>query len=119
MDFDAFADSDYVRDWGPRLWDLVEAMVAMPDAQTPWQDARQRCRDRLGWKCGMCGQENGSRHVHHILPRRWSGGWKHSRMHSQMNLCVLCKSCHRRLEGAEHSRGNHLAMMLWLLRRKG
>jgi len=54
---------------------------------TQWRKLRERILRRDSYCCQQCGQDNGSLHIDHIVPRRL-GGSDH-----ESNLQTLCQKC--------------------------
>jgi len=65
-----------------------------------WEVQRNRARQRDGFRCQLCGAEEGERlhHVHHKTPFRTFTSFIQANMLE--NLVTLCPECHRRVETA-------------------
>ena len=72
-----------------------------------WQAQRRRVRARDGYRCTQCGRPEaaGQQHdVHHLVPFRTFGYMPGLNQHYEEanqldNLVLVCRTCHRRLEG--------------------
>jgi len=72
-----------------------------------WQAQRRRVRARDGYRCTQCGRPEapGQQHdVHHLVPFRTFGYMPGVNQHYEeanqlSNLVLLCRTCHRRVEG--------------------
>jgi len=56
-----------------------------------WPEIRQKVLKRDGYRCKICGSTH-HLHVHHLIP------WKISRSNEDLNLVVLCRKCHPKVE---------------------
>lgn len=72
-----------------------------------WQAKRRQVRARDGYRCTQCGRPEapGQQHdVHHLVPFRTFGYMPGLNQHYEeanqlSNLVLVCRNCHRRLEG--------------------
>jgi DEAD/DEAH box helicase domain-containing protein len=86
-----------------------------------WDRQRQRARARDGYRCQVCGVQEGTpgaragaHHVHHKVPfRRFASSERANRLD---NLVTLCPRCHQRVEQAVRVRSG-LSGLAYLLRR--
>jgi DEAD/DEAH box helicase domain-containing protein len=63
-----------------------------------WKTQRDRCRQRDGYRCQVCGTFESERehHVHHKVPYRTFASFEQA--NRLENLITLCSTCHRRVE---------------------
>jgi hypothetical protein len=69
------------------LADGNPAFVSFTGYPPDWDERRQRCLDRDGQRCRLCGAES-RLHIHHIKPISYGG------THTLQNLITLCYRCH-------------------------
>ncbi len=95
------------------VWDVIEAIGALPDARTSWRKARLQCLETFGRECLVCGEWGN--HVHHIFDKRLARIPAYgvaAGLNSQQNLCVVCRRCHPMLIY------DQMITPLWLLHRR-
>jgi len=67
-----------------------------------WRSVKANIRQRDGYVCRVCGHRNIDHNldVHHIKPIRcFDSNTDYSDINAEGNLILLCRSCHRKLEG--------------------
>ena len=73
-----------------------------------WRRLRLQVFHEVGWRCEKCGK-TGALECDHIQPLRAGG-----EMWSRSNLQALCRDCHIRKTGNEHSSPETLAWREYL-----
>jgi hypothetical protein len=67
--------------------------VSMLDYPDDWESKAQAIKQRDGYTCQGCGNEDRELHVHHIVPLGAGGS------NARSNLITLCDECHGRVHG--------------------
>lgn len=74
----------------------------VPEYGSSWKGRRDEVRQRDGFQCRVCGQQNGGGniHTHHIDPRKnYDVEEAHEEMNRVDNLVCLCATCHSKYGG--------------------